>query len=483
MRDSGNPKLAGFFTRRSPVWLLLVTGLIAVSTGYPQAGRRIDGYVQLIRPSVNSDRPLFRFILKVKDEAGTSVEIPSQGDLKTQLTIKQTIPEEKTYRPYYAIASGKGQAVTPPRYALVVFDVSGSMGENMGFKTKFDAAKNAAQKILGQFDPSVDRIAIVPFESHNVSSGIRRARFVGDLKVINGQLQELPIPKSGNTGLFSAVLAGLEVLGSQDSRAMRILIVMTDGQNDVRKDKGDESDLIEGSVVPQSIIDKIREKQLPVYTIGFGGSTAINEPAMRSLAWPDRSNYIPAQDEKELERAFKRIRSELINSIQGVIAPDEKSFSELSGADRVFRVGLRTLSGEEIKDTEGSFRYSPSMTGSPTTSIMASEEELAAYLAIGKEQDVRAGMPPYVPFLIYAALIAVLWFVVPRFVWPEYAAPERGYSAPKAAPGSAGRGPVPRQASATGWRTQTGQTGTTAGGRLGGSAKTNVGPGIPPEQR
>jgi len=450
----------------------------------------IGGSLQLIRPDVFSEHPLFRFTLMVTDETGSAVKIPSQGALQKQLKIIETSPEQKVYEPFFAVAQGSGEAAVPPRYALVVFDISGSMNEKMGDKTKFLAAKSAAQNILRYFETNIDHVAIVPFESHNVVSGIRKARFVADPQLAAGQIGDLPEPKrNANTGLFTAVLTGLEVLGSQDSRSSRILIVMTDGENDVQKQRGDDSDLIEGSDVPQQVIDQIRAKQLPIYTIGFGDPADINESALRKLAAPDESKYIPARDEQALERAFKIIRSGMINNIQCVIAPDETSFDELNAANRVFKVQLAMSSGQMLESSEPSpFVYQAPLTGVATTPNIATREELDAYSAKSPVQvREKTGLPPYIPFLAYAALIAILWLVVPRFLWPEYAASQKSFAAaPKAA--SAARRYAPRQAGATGWRTQTGQTGRTLGGRLGGPPRTNVGPnstssGTPPEQR
>jgi Mg-chelatase subunit ChlD len=481
----GDKPMVGRLWNRAWNWLAFSAILIGfASTSHAQSepkNLKISGF-QLIKETELKDNPYFRFTVVGTDENGIAVPISIRGELEKHLRVLQTSPVQKIYEPFYAVAASADSAVQNKRYIMVVFDVSGSMLEPIGKTRKFEAAKEAVKGILNQFRPGIDYIAIVPFESHQVVSQIQKAQFVSDRQSADMQLNNLPIPNTGNTGLFSAVQTGIRVLsGIKESGAERSMIVMTDGQNDVKKDKGDDTDLIEGVAVPKELIDEISTSQMAVYTIGFGGRT-IDEPAMRKIAAPHQDNYLSAPDAQTLAKQFGIVKSYGINNIRLLIAPDEKRFRDLNGVNRSFKVQLTLSSGHMLESSE-EVTYRPPITGDATTAELASADEIPKIPdnTEGAGGDRDTSMPPWIPFLSYAALIALLWFVVPRFLWPENAIPEQGYAAPKASAAPAARAsasaPAAASYSAAGWRTQSGQTGrTTGGGRLTRSTKTNVGP-------
>ena len=60
----------------------------------------------------------------------------------------------------------------------MLIDISGSMNRPVATgQTRFEAAKAAISSFLEGFQDGVDRVAVVPFESHHVESTIRSARF------------------------------------------------------------------------------------------------------------------------------------------------------------------------------------------------------------------------------------------------------------------------------------------------------------------
>jgi hypothetical protein len=480
----GDKPMPGRLWKSISMWLSLVailTGLVPSSHAQSEPKDLMISGFQLIKYDETSERPLFRFKVVGTDEKGEAVPVQIQGALEKHLRVMQTNPTRKIYEPIYAVAASSGAALQNKRYMLVLFDVSGSMNESMGKTSKFVAAKEAVKVILNLLRPGIDYIAIAPFESHQVAPLIQKAKFLSDKARAIQELNNLPLPQSGNTGLFSAIQIGIRALqGIKDSGVDRSLIVMTDGQNDVKKDKNDDKELIEGAAVPKELIDQINSSQMAVYTIGFGGRT-IDEPAMRKIAAPQKNNYLSAPDEKTLAQKFAIIGSYGINNISLLIAPEEKRLRDLNGVNRSFKVQLTLGSGRMLESAE-EVTYRPPITDTPNTTELTTEEERKA---IDKDPPIGSfepgggtgsSLPIWVPLLIYVALIAFLWFVLPRFIWPEHAS-----AGPASAPPPAARRPMPNQqtggAAATGWRTQSpGQAGRATEGRLGGSPRTNVGP-------
>ena len=80
--------------------------------------------------------------------------------------------------PFYASAGGGPDAAQHTNVVLLLVDISGSMNQPMaGSTSRFEAAKTAIGQFLDSMQEGSDRVAIVPFESHNVSSTIRGAVF------------------------------------------------------------------------------------------------------------------------------------------------------------------------------------------------------------------------------------------------------------------------------------------------------------------
>ena len=108
--------------------------------------------------------------------------------------------------------------VPDQRYALLLIDISGSMLDSAGkpsetVSSKYEAAKEEAEKFLGGFQPGQDHVAVVAFESHRVRERVNTAVFAADIESAERQVTDLPLPqKHYNTGLYSAVDTALDVL-------------------------------------------------------------------------------------------------------------------------------------------------------------------------------------------------------------------------------------------------------------------------------
>ena len=115
--------------------------------------------------------------------------------------------------PFYASSGSGPDAAQHTNVVLLLIDISGSMREPMGGTSRFEAAKGAIMQFLDGMQEGSDRIAIVPFESHNVVSTIRGAVFASRKTDAIAQLKALPQPgPKNNTALYQAVFTGEEAL-------------------------------------------------------------------------------------------------------------------------------------------------------------------------------------------------------------------------------------------------------------------------------
>src|SRR5262249_40775679 len=151
------------------------------------------------------------------------------------------------------------------------------------------------------------------------------------------QLNSVPFPgDKSNTALYSAVVSGLDVMEKLDPSFSRLLIVMTDGMNDVGH-AGDDPGLLADSQGLQTVLSRVRKAQLTVFTIGFGNQGDIDEAAMRQIAYPAESNFILASDANALSNAFVTVRERFTSNFRVTTAIDRRTFRELTGTDHVFK--------------------------------------------------------------------------------------------------------------------------------------------------
>ena len=214
--------------------LSLVALLCFVSSAFGQtaAGRlQKADQVHMLQSKDSSNKPFFRMRLTVPEG------IPK---LKTPANSIEILEGDHTYRPFYVqlgqeTLAAPAAASTSRRFALIVMDISGSMLEQLASgQTKFEAAKAAAKQFLNGFQPGIDNIAVVPFESRQVAAKIRRAVFASDVPSVTAQIESLPTPDrlKGNTGLYTAIESALDVLNEkkkEDISRSAMLLVLTDG--------------------------------------------------------------------------------------------------------------------------------------------------------------------------------------------------------------------------------------------------------------
>lgn len=186
-----------------------------------------------------STAPCFRLKFNIVDAQGAPLpaQLPAPEKLAENISVQVG---EQAVTPFYAVASAGDKQAVRGRVALVLIDISGSMNRPIATgQTRFEAAKAALSSFLDGFQDGIDRVAVVPFESHQVESTIRAARFASTKQEALRQIQALPQPESrNNTGLYSAVATGIDVLLARDckERDDRRLARSTDGADDRREE-------------------------------------------------------------------------------------------------------------------------------------------------------------------------------------------------------------------------------------------------------
>lgn len=430
----------------SVVWLCGALGFVAAQSD--RHLRESAPRVQMIPVSPNSAQPFFRATLRVEDSQNKVQGLPyAAADLSKAVTVTATDPRGKCQVFSAQAPDGNTAMVTArSRYFLLLLDVSGSMfnRNNLvdGRLTRFEAAKQAVSELLQELQPD-DHIAIVPFESHGVRSKIESAQFAsqsGALKQLD-DIKPPTKPGQANTALYAATAWALGRLEQEKSEnAARLLVVLTDGKNDIQPPPlGTDDTELQGW--GNDGLEKVRQladkKLLPIWTVGI--STDSDSAALKAMVYP-RSAVATQHvrlvngNSADLKRVLGEARQALLNEFQvSFLCEHLNNFAvlnrpvsfnvALSPNDRT-RVHDATLTWASRDATRGRWddaQASPTETAllkpllrkNPDKSDKASSfsEQLLALLT-------RASL--------LSAALALLWFGAPRLLWQGASLPGAG---------------------------------------------------------
>jgi hypothetical protein len=324
--------------------------------------------------------------------------------------------------PFY-VSTGSGPAThLRPRVVLIEVDISGSMSEEAApGVTRIDAARAAIARYLDGLRPSVDEVAIVPFESHNVIATIRSAVFTTNRAEALAQLNALPDP-GNNTALYQAVFSGVETLQNEMNSLVQhgesagdfapTLIVMTDGRNELYK--GDDPLLLNGPLGLQQASARVHASGFEVIGIGFGQLDQIDADALGKLS----TRSFIATDPAELANALHSSVPLHTAELEVTFLSPWTDRASLAAHDPMFTVTMKLPDGQELQSS--SLRYIAPAMGTPMAAAHATPEELEALLA--SRPPAASGwdmlLRSLLVFVGFATLLIALWFWVPRLVWP-----------------------------------------------------------------
>jgi Mg-chelatase subunit ChlD len=364
--------------------------------------------------------PSFRIKLNVVDAQGSpaGAQLPPPGRLAEAIRISI---DGQPVTPFYASAAG-GEYKGRPRLAVILLDISGSMNLRLASgQTRFEAAKASVAQFVADFQDGIDRVAVVPFESHHVEAGISSAVFANTREQALAQVDAVPLPASrNNTALYSAIQIGVDVLSREAPKhpaggeaPETLLIVMTDGKNEVYR--GDDPGLLDGPAGMAQASRAVRSSGIQVLGIGFGDRAGIDEQALRALS----TKMYMAGDAEQLKRIFAEARTLLNSRVIATFQSPWNDRASLAGRTLAIRTDIRLPDGTTLASEP--VTWSPPQINQPVYEGECSEAERAALF----DKTTPTGphwmtiLRPLLVFLGFGSVLIVLWFWVPRLAWPE----------------------------------------------------------------
>ena len=395
----------------------------AIALAQPPAGTKTLKVVEPLRIedcSPVTPTPCFFTTVAPVDANGlpTAVALPPKDSLLEAVKLEVNGIETS---PFY-VTTGSGPAGSLRRsIVLIEIDISGSMNErSAGSVSRFAAAKSAITNYLQSSQEGINRVAIVPFESHQVVSTIQSAVFSTRRSDLIAQVDALPSPSAkNNTALYQAVFTGIETLEREVARSGRPgdvdarLIVMTDGKNEVLR--GDDPNLLTGPLGLEQASAKVRASGLDIVGIGFGEPSAIDQPALARLS----KRYFLTQDAAGLSRILRS--TETLSPAQLTIGflspwPDRQSLA----ARDVATAALLTLPDGNVLRSGPAEWHAPAV-GMPLFRAHAGNEEMQAL--IRRAPPASTGWSTLLRGILVlfgsSALLLLLWFWVPRLIWRD----------------------------------------------------------------
>ncbi len=358
------------------------------------------------------------------DAAGkpAPVGLPPASKLAQAFTLRGDAGELK---PFYASAGQGPDAAQHNNVVLLMLDISGSMNQPApGSVSRFAAVKSAVAEFINGMQPGVDRIAIVPFQSHNVVSTIRSAVYASTKADALAQLNALPSPApNNNTALYQAVFTGVQTLGEEIASLQREghtagelqphLIVMTDGKNEVLP--GDDPQLLNGDLGLAQAAAQVQSSHLDVIGIGFGDRNSVDAGALQRFS----RRFFYAADAAQLLAALHVSRSLSSREVQLTWLLPQNSRLALMGNDPGYTPELKLDEGRVLPGDP--VRVLAPASNAPVYDRKAGSPELGALIAANPSTDAGWSvlLIYYLLLLAAAAVLLALWFWVPRLVWGD----------------------------------------------------------------
>jgi Mg-chelatase subunit ChlD len=218
-------------------------------------------------------------------------------DLNSKKTIDEVIAEAKKHGiRVYTIGIGEPGKLEQVNTALVL-DHSGSMqatADDNDKTAKIAALHVAAERFVDSMS-SVGRVSLVPFSTLVGSPRPFRDRNkMADLKASIRKLEA-----SGETALFDAVYEGINALEADNAKGKRAVVAMTDGFDNTSRRRVEE------------VIERAKEAKVPLYLLGFGRASEIDEITMRHMAESTGGKFYHAKNKDSLIEIFENLSIQL----------------------------------------------------------------------------------------------------------------------------------------------------------------------------
>jgi Ca-activated chloride channel family protein len=217
------------------------------------------------------------------------------------------------------------------------------------------------------------------------------------------------------------VRAAVELLrrhGRPDAEQPRLLL-LTDGTNDVHPRSGDDQGLLTGPSGLATAAAAVRQSGVDVQPIGLGDRQSIDEVAITQLG--TRPPLITF-DVDALHKAFQVRQLPQDGSLTVTLTAPESLGSRTLLAGRVvrFRVKVALTDGSMLVENRQALWVAPPLA-TPSFEANSTNAEQHAFLEYAR-LDHTSLLFVLRPFFIFAgcgAVLALLWFGLPRLLWPE----------------------------------------------------------------
>ncbi|GAA0593875.1 solute-binding protein [Kribbella sandramycini] len=200
-------------------------------------------------------------------------------------------------------ALGNWSRLSLSTHSLAVIDVSGSMAEKVGNKTRMQLTIEAAGGGLQMF-PNEAALGLWTFSTKIGRDGadfkelvpIRTLSPNQRQKILNNLKAQRPTP-NGGTGLYDTAIAAVRAVRQQyQSDAVNSILLFTDGKND---DPGSPS--LEDTI---RALEGLRDPARPVRIIAIGMGPDANPEELRRLAQATGGQSYVAEDPSDLKAVF-----------------------------------------------------------------------------------------------------------------------------------------------------------------------------------
>ncbi len=358
-----------------------------------------DGDVTLLRCGERSARPCLMTTVSLRPEQARQLAGRSPDSLSVAWRarfLRDTSLAGRAQRTWSSAMRGNR--------VLILVDVSGSM-KNLGIGT--------AKLVVGNFLRTLDslpagsvRVAVAPFGSVSVADRIATARFTTPDSARHA-IDRLPNPDRENTGLYSAVEAGVERLSRELAEAgegLGALVVLTDGDNDVGR-PGDDPGLLAGTAGLTRAAQAVDQSAAFTTIVGIGN---LNAQALRTLAGPRGRAYLKSLDAYELARPLAEVRDLFAISWE-VLFPLSVAREGLGRGPASLVPSLGAVAGTAL--------WRPPVIALPAFVGVASSALLPSGVGAAPVGFVLDRRWPLA--LMAGVLLFLLWFVAPRLLWPS----------------------------------------------------------------
>lgn len=414
-------------------------GCRAEKTETSQSQLRKADRVELIELIESDHRPAIFAKLQFLSVNGSpeKVQLPAKAeDLKKSIEVtgvKSGLQRKakEGFKVVYASAPSKESDSLEKLDVMLLFDVSGSMAAIEGNTTRFESSVNAARALLRNYKPGF-RIAIAPFDSHDVKYRIEKAHFAESAEQAEAQLNDMRTMfnsrssaehNKANTALYNSVSYALDSLSTRqqaESARRYSLFVLTDGEDFVKA--GDDPQVLTAKVTLDVATEKVRQFKGEVFAIGVGAG--VDPTALKKLSGdrPNDRRYFPVTSPGTLEGVLTKTKESLSENLSIIFLPPYKTYREL-GSEMEFNVkvtaGNKTYKG--VIPWRSQSVTAAVLDGKLSEKVPSLEDRNLIFVSLGEQtssfnwQDI---LKLFGKLAALSLILAGFWFLVPRLVWP-----------------------------------------------------------------